>query len=293
MRQSILRQRTYDRTRSRREHDRPTVAYAILGSFCVLSLTWFLFVSRYWSVHKIEIQGLKELSREEVETAIYDMLDHGSLFDHGSWKPWDRRNLFFIDEQELAYLLQGRLFAESVSVKTVYPDILRLKIIERQRKVVYVIENQMFRVDTQGIIIGNEIPLAAHIRSRMFGRTLADSSHPTILVQSVDRSATGTSSGVATTTGQQFIDAETVKRWIETNQALIDSGLHFKVLEVVRPGSRSFKVILDTGYNLVMDFQTSIQMQIETYKKFIQTKPKDIQINEYVDVRVPGKLYVK
>jgi hypothetical protein len=33
--------------------------------------------------------------------------------------------------------------------------------------------------------------------------------------------------------------------------------------------------------------------QIEMYRKFMESKQKEVQVKEYIDVRVPGKVFVK
>ena len=120
---------TYAKTRTGLVNTHRATAIALATSCIALSIVWFIFVSRYWSVTKIETNDLHDLSREEVASTTYDLLDNGG------WKPWDRRNIFFVDPQQLEQDLHDRLFVEQVVVDKVYPNVLRLKIEERQRSV--------------------------------------------------------------------------------------------------------------------------------------------------------------
>lgn len=276
-------QGTYVRARDGLERQSRMIASILVGSFFLLALVWFIFVSRYWSISKIEIEGLKELGRGEVESVVFEVLDNSA------WKPWDRRSIFFLDEKRIAENIRQKLLAENVVVEKSYPNILRLILTERQRRVVYVIGDQFFDLDTQGHVTGIDQDQGGHINDRLRGKAFADASHPVIVVQSiVDEFATST-----VTSTQGLVDADSIRRWIEVNQALIASGLRFKVLRVMQSTARSFNLAVDKGYDVLMDFQTPVEPQIETYKRFIQTKPKNIVITEYVDVRVPGKIYLK
>lgn len=134
------------------------------------------FVSGHWSVSTIEMNDLKGIDRGEVASTTLD------LFDRGPWKPWDKRSLFFIDEAELAAQLRERLFAEQVVVDKVYPDILRLKIQERQRSVVFASKDQLLLIDTSGIVTGEASGnLADSSRALLTGRSVAQTTQPVVV----------------------------------------------------------------------------------------------------------------
>jgi hypothetical protein len=41
------------------------------------------------------------------------------------------------------------------------------------------------------------------------------------------------------------------------------------------------------------DWKQISDYHIEMYRKYMESKPKEMQVREYIDVRVPGKVYVK
>ena len=297
---------TFAYARSTTRHKHRFTACAIVAVCLVLGSVWFIFVSRFWSVTQLDIKGMKDLGRGEVEQATYGALDHGS------WKPWDQRNIFFVDTNQLAKEIQQKLFAEKVTVEKSYPNVLRLLIAERQRRVVYVIGPQYYDVDTQGVVNGIDTVNASFVQSLLNGKSVSDTSHPVVVsqqifnqdaadtflfVSSTNIGATGASSTDintdSATTSQQLVDSDQVKRWLDLSEALNGARLHFKVLKVMQPTSRAVSVAMDKGYDLVMDLLTPFGPQIDTYQKFICMKRKTQAINQYVDVRVPGKIFLK
>lgn len=294
---------TFVHTRSGLVKQSRATSYFLVITFFILSIVWFIFVSKYWSVKTIDVQGdLKDVSRGEVEVAAYDLIDNGTR------KPWDQRNIFFIDEKILAGEIKERLFADYVTVDKVYPSVLRLLVVERQRRVVYVSNGLYQTVDPDGSITGIEKD-DGYIKDRLAGKTFADPNHPPIIVQirSAAADSISTSSemviddlGVTSTqvldeSGpmSRLTDAETVKGWLDATHELLKAGIRFRYIKVSSPTSRTFKIVSDQGFDVVMDLKTDLKAQIDTYQRFIASKPKGTDIHEYVDVRIPGKIYLK
>lgn len=243
------------------------------------SLMWFIFVSRYWSVTTLDIRGLAQIDRGEAENAVYDLLDHGA------WRPWDRRNIFFVNKEKLQDELRDRLLAESVTVDKSYPNVLRLIIQERQRSVIIVTDSHTMQVDLHGIVTGDtSASSTAWVHDVLAGKSFADVSHPPIiLVGSVD----------TTTSSEQLADPETVRRWIDAYHTLIASRWHFKTFTIDRVTSRTLKIAVQGGFDVIMDVEMPLEPQIETFNKFLQAKPKDAVIREYINVTVPGRVSFK
>ena len=253
---------------------------ALLAVSCVgLSVVWFLFVSKYWQVSRIETNALTGLSREEVASSTYDILDHGA------WKPWDKRNIFFVDPKNVASQLRDRLFAEDVIVDKVYPNVLRLLIQERQRSVVFVSQSQLLVVDTNGIVTGEATDgVASDTRALIGGKAVADPTHIPVIVNVLSELATA---------GYQVARPEDVRVWIEGYKSLTTKGMRFRYLKLDDTASQTVHIAMEAGYDVIMDLTSPLEPQIDTYKKFAQTKTKDDVIHEYVDVRVPGKVFLK
>jgi len=245
----------------------------------VSALVWFLFVSGYWRVRTFDIQGLQEQNRGEVSTSVFYILDHGP------WKPWDRRNIFWLNRKAVEEALKEKLFAEEVVVDKKYPDILRLKIKERQQSVTLVSKNQFLSVDTNGLVTGEAQGQALNLaHDRLAGKILsAVSQTPLIVVDLTELAAPG----------YQVVEAQVVRRWIETYRKLVNLGVQFRYLGFDQAASPTLKIVSAKGYAILMNTHASLEPQVEAYKKFIQAQPKKLSIKEYVDVRVPGKIFVK
>lgn len=248
-------------------------------SFFILSVVWFIFVSGFWRVTELKIEGLQALDRGEVASTTYEVLDSGK------WKPWDQRNILLIDEKEVEEGLRDRLFAESVAVEKSYPNVLRLMIKERQRSVVVAAGSQLLNVDTSGVVTGEaQGDDAVQSRLRLNNKALADFIRKPVITTEIAEPAVA---------GYQITDERSVKRWIESYRTFIGAGMKFRYIHLTSPTSTTAYVVSDVGYQVIIDLLEPLEPQVETYLKFLKSKPKNFKINEYVDVRVPGKLYVK
>lgn len=270
---------TFSQARGLIQRSNRLLVVVLLGAFIVATGVWFVFVSGFFSLSRIEMNELHALGREEVASSTLDILEQGR------WRPWDRKNLIFIDENDLAESLKNRLFAEQVSVDKSYPNILRLLIEERQRSVVMASKDQLLVVDMAGGVVGEAGETAAkEARDAVNGDLLADLRRTPVIVCDLPELATA---------GYQVTDQDALKAWIEAYRAFIASGLKFRYLRLTEPKSKIVKLMMAEGYHVVFDLDQDIQGQIETYRKFMQNRPRDFKVSEYVDVRVPGKIYVK
>ena len=252
----------------------------LLVIFCAgLSVIWFLFVSRYWSITRIETNELHTTERGEVEVLVYNILDHGS------WKPWDARNIFFVDEGVMANALKERLFAENVVVDKVYPNILRLMITERQRSVVLASKDQLLLVDTNGVVTGEATDAVKSMAQALLTHKAVARPQdlPVVVIQLPE----------PMTTGYQVTKAETVRGWITAYKTLNERGVAFEYLSLEGPGAPTLEAYTNQGYKVVFDVSVPLEAQIESYKAYLRTQGKKVGAQEYIDVRVPGKVFVK
>jgi cell division septal protein FtsQ len=270
---------TFSRARGLIQRSNRLLVALLVASFALAVVVWFVFVSGYFSLKHIQTNELHNLSQAEVEEAVY-----GSL-EQGRWYPWDNKNLLLINRNRLAEELKNRLFAERLVVDKSYPDILRLLIEERQRSVVVVSKNQLLVIDMAGVVAGEAGEIAAQeARDALNGKIIADSRLTPLIVCDLPELVTA---------GYQATDQETIKSWLEAYRAFIGSGLKFRYLRLNDVASESAYLAAEDGWQVIFDLGRGLEPQIETYKKFYQNKPKDFKAQEYVDVRVPGKIFVK
>jgi cell division septal protein FtsQ len=269
---------TYVHTRSGMTNTSRVIVTLLVISCIGLACVWFIFVSKFWSVKSIETNDLHDLDRGEVTTTTYDILDHGK------WIPWDQRNILFLNTEEVSAALRDRLFVEQVNVDKSYPNVLRLKIVERQRSVFLATKDQLLNVDTNGLVTGDASGKAADdARKQLLGKSFADLSHLPLIVCDLPELASS---------GYQATRPDIVKRWITSYKAFITAGIKFGYIQVPVITSETATLRTDKGYNIIVDLSGGLESQLDTYKKFLQSQPK-AKILEYVDVRVPGKIYYK
>ena len=255
------------------------LAGALVASFLFCAVAWFVGVSGYWNVQNVEMNDLRISNRGEVVSAVFDILDQGSK------RPWGSRNILFLNARDTAERLREQIFAEVVLVDKVYPNILRLKIIERQRSVVVVAKSMVHTVDMSGIVVGQASDaIKQDAEARIEGKYYATvSAPPVILVDSIDAMATGT----------QITNEIRMREWIEAYRRLMASDVKFKAFKLTEPMGNTMRIALATNYDMIVSLADPLEPQLDTYKRFIQNVPKNVDIREYVDVRVPGKIYVK
>lgn len=279
MNQRVRRSGTFSQTREGIVQSNHLIVGLLVLACLILSALWFFFVSGYWSIQKIETNPLVDLKGGEVASTTF------AIIDSGSWKPWDRRNIFFIDPIVLANQLRDQLFAESVSVDKVYPDVLRLKITERQRSVVVASQDQLLIVDTNGLVTGEATTTTVGLsKALLLGQSLAAADGLPVIECGLPELATA---------GYQAAKPEDVKAWIEAYKAFTAAGVKFRYFKLTDPDAQELDVQTDQAYVAIFDLGSDLMPQIDTYKKFLDSKPKNMVPHEYVDVRVPGKIYFK
>jgi len=255
--------------------------FLLLGLVAILGWAYILFVSDLFTVDAVQTQWLKTLDEIDVGREVYAVLD-----SRQEWRPWPKRHSWFINESSLAEELKKRLFAANVKVENPHTHVLRLIVEERSNKLILHSHQQFFWVDLQGAVTGE---LSADERNRAqsvtTGKTRMNLDDPPIIHfnQADDLLAPGFS----------MAPGETIKQWIKTSSELAKGGLTYRELLMSSATSTLSRVISDEGYPVLIDFGDNLEPQLKAYIAFKNAKPKDMKITEYIDVRVPGRIYVK
>lgn len=265
--------------RMQANQSRKGFALFLVGSCAVTGWMWFLFFSGYWDVRTVEMEGIHFLNRGEVETEVYRILDDVP------WRPWHKKNALMIDPSFLAQKLQERLFVDFVVVEKSYPDILRLKIKERQRSVVLVSQEQFVTVDANGVVTGQaEGEVLTIAQDRLAARTLArEGQMPVVVMNTAD----------PVVTGFEVAKPEQMRRWLEATRLLVLGGMKIRFMKVDTPESVLGRFVSEKGYDIYVDLTKPIDEQAKNYLAFLKTKPDESKITAYVDVRIPGKVFLK
>ncbi len=255
------------------------IIYALLGSFCLLSVVWALFFSGWFDVKKYEIGDLRVMGKVAVigETNAY--------FDQALGWTWSKKNIFFLDTKSLEKFLMDRLFIQGVTVDKKYPNILRLKIWERQRSVILVTNNNYYIVDDYGVVTDLADEATVSSTKRFLTSTTPIESSKEIYVY--------VSTSTQFNKGQEVLASNKARALLDIAAKLRDAGIWFKALEYDPMDVGAFKIVLKQDKRVIFDLTDALDAQIETLRSYIASKPKWEDIKEYIDVRIPGRVYFK
>lgn len=255
---------------------------AILGlfiGFVIVSLFWFFLYSDFFKIQKFDVGQLTVLRQEAVTGEIE------TYFNQPKKWPWGNRNIFFLDEKDLRKYLMSKFFVEDITVDKLYPNILRLKIKERQRSVVLITKNAVYVVDDYGVVTDlADDNLISSTRRILTSSSPVDAPKEIFVITSVTTTYTK---------GQEYTDSQKVRQWLDTANKLRDAGIWFKALDIGMGPSTAVSVVLKENKTVLMELDDVLDAQIETLRQFIASKPNWDDIHEYIDVRVPGKIYYK
>ena len=252
---------------------------SFLAAVAVLGWLYVLFGSGIFRVNLVDAGELKSLDRGEVVQETFASLDESARW------PWSRRNLLLINEQQFARELERRLFADQVAVEKSYPNVLRLKIKERQSSLFLVANNEFYLVDRKGIVSNR---MTAEEETAILKRISkpspsAQAQVPILTVRELPPTGAGAS----------VTDETTVQRWLGAFQELSREGFGYR--HAILEYATSTKLILNMyePYDVHFDLLTPMQPQIQSYYAFTKTRAPSVRIYSYVDVRIPGRIYYK
>lgn len=262
-----------------RLHKTKGAIYGLLIGFFVCSFFWFFLYSGYFDIQKVEIEPLSVLRVEAVEGEIE------AYFNGPKQWPWGNKNLFSLNEEGLKKHLMQKFFVDNLFVDKSYPNILRLKIIERQRSVVLITKNNMYVVDDYGVVTDFADATTTSItRQFLISPSPINTPKEIYVITSV------------TTTydkNQVFTDSDMVRKWLISANKLKEAGIWFKALDIGSRPSEAISIILKENKSVLFEMDDTLDAQIETLRQFLASKPKLDKVYEYIDVRVPGKIYYK
>ncbi|MCU0680068.1 MAG: hypothetical protein MUF50_02060 [Planctomycetes bacterium] len=118
----------------------------------VATLIWFIFFSNFWSITKIDIQGMERISREEIEIQIQEQLNK-KVFYFASQK-----NVLFLHTEELEQTLNDKYNFEYLSIIKKIPHTLKLTIKERPRDFIWQEGGKSYYCDENAYIISEVDP---------------------------------------------------------------------------------------------------------------------------------------
>jgi hypothetical protein len=166
-----------------------------------------------------------------------------------------------------------------------YGNILRLSIEERSKRFVFHSHKQYFWVDLHGVATDELTPDEMHdVQTRLIGARPIRADEPMVIKRDLDDTINA---------GYVVADPEQAKEWIKLADQVKAQNFAYRELEPPTASSSLMKVLSPEGFNVLMDVTSPLDLQIKTYQAFIQNKPDNLGKPNYVDVRVPGRVYLK
>jgi hypothetical protein len=270
---------TFADVRTKQKNSRRNTVIMLLLATAGVGWLYFLFGSGFFRITRIETGDLIYLDRGEVVAETERAMD-----EQGTW-PWQWRNSLTINTAALEKSLETRLYADHVAVEKSYPSVLRLKIEERQSSVIVLAEDDLVLVDRKGIAVkritsDEQVSILDRIAHPS---PTAKTDLPILTIRQSPRFAPG----------EQYVDALTVEHWLDAFNALSEAGFGYRNAILEEATSTRLILNLFEPYDVYFDLLAPVKPQIEEYYIFMKSKPADAKINDYVDVRVPGRVFYK
>ena len=256
------------------------IVFSLLGVAAILGWLYVFFMSDLFTINRMEVRGVSLLDPMEVTREGFAVLDQ-----RRGWRPWSTRHALFLDQEQFEENLKERLFAERVTVDNIDSRILRLIIEERAKRVVFYSHQQYFWVDLSGVVTDELTPNErTTVQARLLGHRAAAVTDPPVIHRDLDEEIAP---------GYVIDQPERVRDWIRLSSQMMKSGLLYRELEPPANASSTIaSITAPEGYEILVDMDSPIQPQLDTYLAFkrAQTKTK---VSEYLDVRIPGRVYLK
>lgn len=258
--------------------ERKRTVLILLGVVALLGWAYILFFSEVFAAQTIEVEGADRLDRGEVVVAAQDALDQERIW------PFRARNMFFLDTDAIQDDLTEILFADQVIVDKQYPNILRLKIEERQSSLILLAEDRFYEIDRSGVItreISNESEIES-IRSRVQEPSIASKEMPILQIKD----------NTDIIVNDDYITDFRMRAWLDAFHDLEKLGFGYR--SALLDYATSSKLILDLfePYDVYVDILEPLEPQINSYYAFTKTHNQG-EIYNYVDARIPGKVFFK
>jgi hypothetical protein len=256
------------------------ITFLLLGVLAIFGWAYIFLFSDTFVIKKIKAEGINNLDQMDVSREVLDILDK-----RPQWRPWPSRHAWFIDRQSLEKELKKRFFAISVTVDKSLFNILRLKIEERSNKAIFHSHQQYGWVDMQGSIISLlNSEERKNAQGRILGSATTTSNAPPLIHRDLDD---------LIAPGYRVAGTDELRSWIESIATITDSGLSYREYEPPNASTTAAVMTSAEGYHVILDAFAPLDPQLKTYAAFIQSKPRDVGNVEYIDVRVPGRVYIK
>lgn len=217
---------------------------------------YMLFFSDYFRLREVQIDG----GSEEMKSSIHEMLN------------WETDYMVLFDSKAFASSLENKWDElAQVNVNKVWPNKIEIVLVPEVAKIVWHSGEKLFLVNSAGIILGR---IEEDERLSKYADLPVVDDLSGLFFEDGDR-----------VVGRDFVlFLETVKFDIETS--IKKEVEAFEVVET----TFELHVKMKDGFSVYFDALRDPQTQVEKLSIFLKN---DIFVNDYIDLRVPGKVYYK
>ncbi len=273
---------TYSRITLENQAARTRSVFYLLGVLAFFGWLYVVFASDAFVIRQVEANGLEVLDPVDVNREVFSILDARPV-----WRPWPARHAWFVDRDRLSEVLVEHLFAERVMVDKTRGNVLRLKIEERANRLVLHSHQQFFWVDLQGIALRElNSKERQDVTDRLTGKTLTGSLKDAPVIHYDLNEPLAENFHV--------VDAAQVKGWVKAASDVRRTGIEYREIQPPLEASSTSGIILSKeGFPVLIDYYADLKPQLGAFRA-LQKSGKPIGgVKEYIDVRVPGYIYIK
>lgn len=257
-----------------------------VGFFIFLSMVacvgwlYVILVSEAFQIKDIEVRGVRELDPIEVKREAYRLIDS----QERGW-PWHARHVWFLNAEALRDELTEKLLVDRVTVEKSQGNVLRLMVEERSRRAIVRTAEKSFWIDGHGAMMESLNALEEKdLEARLSNKRASTVNDPPIIhapSNTVLLMPQGTPDPV-------------IRSWLDIALQVQKQGINYQeIVPSVSTSTSRFALRMSQGYEVWLDTSDTLETQLEAFKAFEKQRPKDVKVQEYVDVRIPSRIYVK
>ena len=248
-----------------------------LALILLIFIIWLIFFSPFFRIKEMSIIGNKSTSSEKIKNEVNQIIKKRAFFI----LPKD--NIIFINPTEIEKVLsQENPSFQEIKAKKKFPDILKIEISERRSAIIWCRQENCFFTDKNGIAYA-EVFFAELLS---FGGK--ENMEKMLVVQEEKDEKIRTSQKVA---DQNFIGFILE---ISKNLEQIES---LEIISLRTPESASSEIWITTieGWQVIFNTSEPAKKQAGDLAKFLNEKINEEERKnlEYIDLRIPGKIYYK
>lgn len=265
---------------------------AIIIALCLTMGAWagLLVFHPYFRIRQIIVAGTQNITEAALQETVTTALSRKR------WRAIPHNNFFVLDKQRLATIMKTKYPIETVTVKTQFPNTLRLTITERLAFVIYDDGEQYTLVDEEGIPQKTLRTVAVHerkdrVRVGEGGKTATSTVHYPDVAALNARFGTYP---VLYSQRKEKIDPIVIKGAIIIT-TYFSQHTDFATHHFIYPNEyQTLQVVHRDGITVSFNPFEKLTEQLETFRQAWQREIRKERTKEvYVNARYPGRVYLE